>query len=576
MSPVISPPDVLVIGGGIAGAFAAITARKHGLEVLLIDRGYFGRSGCSALASGMFSYYVPGDDMAHWLSNHGGPMVNRARLEDAIRLQYDFVQWMDQWGVRWVKRNGEIARHGGPGIPFPHSAMMAEGGPQMMMAVRGEAVRLGVKVLNRVMVTDLLTSDGQYPTSGSIAGAVGFNTRTGEPVVVPARATILATGPMHFPYPRPDSPFTGMPVDLSGDGIAMAYRAGADLGKMETGGDGLVQALFHCAQGFEMLLGLGGKFFNVQNEDFLKRYHETRVGGTVARRSSLAAAGTFEIENGRGPIYRDNRDMTGEDVQLCQNVIPIIARTFESAGVAMDADRVPYVKGAVGSAAVSGAGLRINGRAEASLPGLYGAGNTTDGAYVIMAQNVSTCAVMGYWAGNAVPDYVKSVGQPHVEQAQVDKLVSEMRRPLQNQAGTTYEAVHGRVEKLLLDLGHVLTDAKLAAGQAELLDIQTSALPQLAASDPHRLAKVHGLGNFCQAIEVAFAVMRHRTESRGNILRADYPDTDNAEWLKWTVASRGAHGVKIRDIPIPETPDYDLPPRQRVRHPFFATIEPAA
>jgi len=288
----VPPADVLVIGGGISAAFAAIIARQHGLDVMLVDRGFFGRSGCSALASGMFSYYKPGDDMAHWLSNHGGPMVNRARLEEAIKLQHDFVGWMEEWGVRWVKEHGEIIRHGGPGIPFPHSAMMAEGGPQMMMAVQAEARRLGVRVLNRTMITDLLTSDGLHPTGGAVIGAVGFNTRTGQLVRLLAKAPVLATGPMHFPYPRPDSPFTGMPVDLSGDGIAMAYRAGADLGKMETGGDGLVQALFHCAQGFEMLLGLGGKFYNVLGEDFLRRYQETprseerRVGKELRSRLS--------------------------------------------------------------------------------------------------------------------------------------------------------------------------------------------------------------------------------------------------------------------------------------------------
>ena len=312
--------------------------------------------------------------------------------------------------------------------------------------------------------------------------------------------------------------------------------------------------------------------YNALGEEFLRRYQETRVGGTVARRSSLAGAGTFEIERGRGPIYRDNRAMTPDEVRLCANVIPIIMRTFAAAGIQVDRDRVPYSKGVVGSAAVSGAGLRINGRAEASLPGLYGVGNTTDGAYVVMAQNLSTCAVMGHWAGTTVPEYVRTAPAPAIDAVQVARLRAEIARPREVPPGVAYAEPHGRFERLLLGLGHVLTDERLAGAQAELAAIQTELLPRLRAEDPHGLAKVHGLRNFGDALGVAFAVMRHRTESRGNVLRADYPYTDNERWLQWTVAWREDGGLRVRDIPIPDAAEYDLPPRRQVPHPFFAEL----
>jgi succinate dehydrogenase/fumarate reductase flavoprotein subunit len=264
--------------------------------------------------------------------------------------------------------------------------------------------------------------------------------------------------------------------------------------------------------------------------------------------------------------------MTPADVLLCDNVIPIIMRTFEAAGIQVDRDRVPYLKGVVGSAAVSGAGLRINGRAEASLPGLYGAGNTTDGAYVVMAQNLSTCAVMGHWAGNAVPDYVAQAPAPRPHADQVARLHAEIVAPRGRPPGPTYAEAHDRLERLLLDLGHVLTEQELATGMAELADFQERVLPLLPAADPHALAKVHGLRSFCDALGVALPVMRHRTESRGNVLRADYPYTDNEQWLKWTVAWRTADGLRLRDVPVPDSADYDLPPRQRVPHPFFAPV----
>lgn len=562
--------DVLVVGGGIAGATAAIFARERGHDVLLVDRSYFGASGCTALASGMFSYYKPEDDLEHWLSNHGGTMVNQTLLAESLKLQYDLVHWLEEWGVEWVKRDGEIARMGGPGIPFPHSAMMVGGGPAFMMAIRSHAVRLGVRVVDRTLVTNLLTSDGQLPTGDRVVGALGIDTRTGEPVTFAARATVLATGPMHFPYPKPASPFTGMPVELSGDGIAIAFRAGAELGKMEIGGDGLIQGLFHSAQGFEMLLGLGGRFFNAHGEDFLARYAETHNKGTGARRSVLGTAGTLEIVSGRGPVLRDNSNLSFDDILLLDLVIPLIMRTFEAAGIRVDRDRVPYLKAMVGSSAVSGAGIRINPRGESSLPGLYGAGNTTDGSYVIMGQNISTCAVMGYWVGQSVSEYLDTAEPPRVVEAQVRGLLDELLAPTRREGGLQYEEVHDEIEAVMLDLGHVMTDESLTTAIRRIGQIRRERIPLLTARDWHAFAKIPGLRNFSEGLEVAYRVMRHRTESRGNILRADYPYTDNVDWLCMTVARLDGERILLDDVPRPRGEDYRDTSPERIPHPFFA------
>lgn len=565
--------EVLVVGGGIAGATAAIFARKRGHDVLLVDRGFFGSSGCTALASGMFSYFKPEDDLEHWLSNHGGTMVNQTLLAEALKLQYDLTHWLEEWGVEWVKRDGEIARMGGPGIPFPHSAMMAGGGPAFMMAIRSYALRIGVRVVNRTLVTDLLTSDGELPTAGRAVGALGINTRSGEPVVFAAQATVLATGPMHFPYPRPDSPFTGMPVELSGDGIAIALRAGVELGKMEIGGDGLVQALFHAAQGFEMLLGLGGTFYNARGEDFLTHYAETRLQGTGARRSVLGTAGTLELVSGRGPIMRDNAELSFDDLLLLDRVIPIIMRTFESAGIRVDQDRVSYLKAMVGSSAVSGAGIRINARGESSLPGLYGAGNTTDGAYVIMGQNISTCAVMGYWVGHSVTDYVVSSDPPLIDENQVDRIIAALLAPTRRTSGVSYSEVHAEVERVILDLGHIMSEDSLTHAIDRIEELQSDRFPLLTASDWHELAKIPGLQNFAQALKTAYIVMRHRKESRGNILRSDYPHTDNIDWLCMTVARYDGKQTVLHDIPRPHSEHYRKTKAERILHPFFTSMD---
>jgi succinate dehydrogenase/fumarate reductase flavoprotein subunit len=213
--------------------------------------------------------------------------------------------------------------------------MMAEGGPQMMMALRNETLRKGVRVVNRVMISDLLTSDGCHPTTGGVIGAVGFHTRTGEAWLFRAKATVIAAGPYRFPYAPSNKGFQGMPRDASADGIAMMFRAGAHLGKFEFGGGGLRPVEFHCAPALEMLGGLGCRFVNDRGEDILatgvKQGKYSYEAITRGRRSALGNALVREAVEGRN-VYLDATHFTHEQHRLVKQVVPIVITTFERAG----------------------------------------------------------------------------------------------------------------------------------------------------------------------------------------------------------------------------------------------------
>jgi succinate dehydrogenase/fumarate reductase flavoprotein subunit len=144
--------DVLVIGGGAAGAMAAIRAKESGADVLLVDKSVFGRSGCAALASGAYITYMPGDDLMFHLSGRG-VLTNQTKAIKAIHATYDVLKILDGWGVKFVKEKGEFWRgkgQSGAAASGGLAAGLIGGGPEMMKVIRGEALRRGVRVLNRV------------------------------------------------------------------------------------------------------------------------------------------------------------------------------------------------------------------------------------------------------------------------------------------------------------------------------------------------------------------------------------------------------------------------------------------
>jgi len=569
--------DILVIGGGIAGAFAAIRAREKGADVVLVDKAFFGRSGCSGLASGVYGVYMPGDDLNAWVDAAcSTPLVNRRLAEKAIVRSYELLKEMDQWGVKWIKEGGKIIREsgGGSGLPFKTNAMMAEGGPQMMMVLRGAALKKGVRVVNRVMATDLLTSDGQLPTEQAVVGAVGIHTRNGEPWVFKAKATVVATGPYLFPYAPVGSGFYGMPINSSADGIAMMLRSGAILGKMEFGGGSLRPSEFYCAPALEMLGGLGCRFVNDQGEDLLsmggrkgKYEHENVMRG---RRSALSNAIVKETNAGR-KVYLDATHFTPEQHRLAKQVVPIVIHNFERAGYDLSRDRVPYCSTFAGTSGISGGGARINERCETSLPGLYAAGNSTDGAYISMGQALPGCSVLGAWAGENAADYVKGCEGVMAHPAQVEKLEAEALSPLRLKEGTTFGAVHQDLQSLLNDvIDHVLNQANLEKGLEEIQRIKAEQLPRIKAGDLHELSKVNGLKNFVAVFEPALRVLLRRRESRGNVLREDCPEIDNVKWAKFTVCRRERNDqIKLWEEPIPEDGDHMPFEKKKSIHPFF-------
>ena len=512
--------------------------------------------------------------MDTWLSIWGGgALVNRRLTKAAVLLTHELVMQMDEWGVKWVKENGRIYRErsGGTGTSDKINCLMAEGGPQFMMAVRRKALDIGVQVLNRTMVTDVLTSDGQQPTKGAVMGAVGFDTRSGAPRVFQAKATIICAGPYRFPFPTHSTTgLHGMPIDVAPDGQAMMMRAGAAMGKLEVGGLSPAPRESFSAPGLEILGGLGCRFVNEQEVDILRVGSRDGEMGMWGRRSAISHAIAREVQAGRR-VYLDIRHFTPEQMRLAQQVIPIVMANYRMNGFDPERDLIPYTSFLPITSGVSGGGACVNERGETTVQGLYAAGNDCDAAYLAMGQQLPGAAVSGCWAGEyAARDCLATFVEPN--ERQVSKLLDAAVEPLQRLQGENYEPVHDAIEEVVeTALGRVLSGERIQQARLRIQGIEERRVRQLRARDIHDLAKVHGLKNFCEMARAVLLVMEHRQESRGNILREDYPYTDNERWLCYTRLKRNADGsYDIWDEPRPNTDDYINIPRTREMHPYFA------
>ena len=563
---IVHETDVLIVGGGVAAACAAIKASEAGVRVLLVDKGFFGRSGTSALASGVFQAYMEGDDLDRWVKAHTNPMVNITALRKGIKVTGELLQNMDQWGVKWIKNEGKIQRVDmAVGPLFPVNAMMGEGGPQFMMALRNESLRRGIDVVNRVMVTELLTSDGLHPTNERVTGALGFDTVEGDVHVFRAKSTILCTGPVHIPYPKAGGGFHGMPINCTGDGVAAAYRAGAQLSKMEfLAGWGVIPAEFYSAPGLEMGAGLGVRFINDEGTEI--------AGGDRIRRFRLARSVIREYGEGRGPIYMDATGLSPEDMRLYKQVVPIVLNTYERSGYDPSRDPVPFVTMLpFQSGTLGGAGIRVTPNGSTTLPGLYAAGNTSDGGFMGLAQALNLCAVGGWYAGAEGAASAKTRSDTEAVDGQVDRLARDTIEPLERTGGTNFGSTRDELESLYgTDITEVLNATRLETVVRKVADIRNRLVPLMSASDPHDLAKVLGMRNFLQCMEISVLAAQRRTESRGNVLREDFPYMDNENWLKYTFAKMGGNGQpELFDEAIPEDADHRIPERKKVLHPFF-------
>jgi len=500
---------------------AAIRASELGAKVIVAEKGNCLRSGAGATGNDHFACHIPevhGPDVNVTIKEKRvTQMGGRLRDPELARLwfgkTFDIIKLWDSWGIpmKYMGRY-EFAGHSFPGYPL--SSLKYAGQMQKPILTK-QALSRGVKIINRVMVFDLL---GENP----VVGALGIGTREDTLIEFQAKSVILGTGALRRLYPGPTPGWMSnlsRPSSDSGDGRAMAYRVGAELVDME-------MLRYHAGpkyfarDGQATWVGLVKDPLGNPIGPFLtkpdKRYSDMIVEVNKQLFSQYA-------KSGKGPVYMDCRGISDEDLEYMMHWLKhegneALINHLSEEGIDLRRNPVEFMTYEMFSLGA----IRSNTRTETSVKGLYAAGDETLGG-------ISAAATFGWIAGENAAEYAKRAESSNIEKKNVrihekKKLLDEIRN---RRVGPDWREANIALQQVMNDYaGSVRSESLLEAGLSHIRRLKKKVDTTVGARNQHELMRVLEIVNLFDLAELVFIAANERKETRGLHFRTDYPFTN--------------------------------------------------
>src|ERR1700677_1990449 len=552
--------DVLVVGAGGAGLRAAIEASANGAKVGVVCKSLLGKAHTVMAEGGLAAAMANVDKADNWRTHfrdtmRGGKLLNNWRMAQIHAQEApERVRELEQWGALFDRtKDGEILQRAFGGHTFRRLCHVGDRtGLEMIRTLQDRGVQLGFDVFMECTVTKLLT-DGNR-----VVGAFAYWRETGRFVIFKAKAVVIATGGIGKSWA-----VTSNSWECTGDGMALAYEAGAELLDME-----FVQ--FHPTgmvwppgvQGIlvtEAVRGEGGILRNKNGERFMEKYDPKRL--ELSTRDVVARSIYTEVKEGRGsPHGGAFLDISHKPAEYVKRKLPSMYHQFkELADVDITKDPMEvgptchYVMG----------GIRVDAETgQSSLPGLFAAGEAAGGlhgANRLGGNSLSDLLVFGRRAGFAAAKQAKASASPVVDSAQIDEAERQLLAPFERPTGENPYTIHSDLQEMLQSLVGIFRtedDLQRALGELEKFKVR-AALMRVEGS---RLFNPgwHLSRDLQHMLVVAEAVTRSalaRQESRGAHSRIDFPKTEEAWGKKNHVIARQGNAMKLSEVPVREMPD---------------------
>ena len=601
--------DVLVLGGGMAGPLAAITAAKKGLKVVLVDKGCTSYSGAG------------GSGFDHW-TNSPGPespvspldLVNarhetsggyKSRIADYISIteSYDVLMEMESYGAKVRDTDDEFAGSDFRdektkllyASDYVNKYTMRMWGRTFKAALYKEMTRCGLKLYERVMATALLNENGAQ--GARVVGATGVNVRTGQFYVFRAKATVLCLGhpgSQGWVYSAEHQGMGGRhgPGLASGDGQAMAWKAGAELAMMENSvpvrrhhapTEGSYFASWHpCtlvdtegreipwvdrdgtiisrvsdrakpAPGQKLVLPTGPHAMKSTSTGKNLYYKYMRPSLTPDLNERLAK-GEF-----RKPLYCDFPGMPPDERRVIYGLMIghegttwLAYHNMTRAGFDPDKHLLqlydePVEGGGYGWRRMDRGGVVIDWDMKTSLDGLYAAGEQ-----VFAGGGVSHALSTGRYAARRASEYVAKAA-PVISQSQVEAEKARVYAPLKREGGMEWRELASGVAKVMQHYcGDIKSDERLKIGLRWMDELNRGEAKSAHARNPHELMRtleVFSIMDWCGAV-MHQCLARKASSVFLNFKRSDYAKTDPPQWHKWITVKQYDGDVAVGSMPI--------------------------
>jgi succinate dehydrogenase/fumarate reductase flavoprotein subunit len=593
--------DVLIIGGGIAGCWAAISAARTGVRVTLVEKGDTIRSGaggpgcdhwCNAPANPLSN--VDPDEWAEHMADR--PYCNGVGLQIQCREDWDTLQEMEMIGGKIRDTNDEYVGVIGRDekskmmisprytkvhsyVPGSQKEISLKSNPQRKLnnvvirvwgstfkpALKKECKRLGVKIFDRVMVTSLLTEKGVQ--GGKVIGATGLNSRTGEFLIFKSKAAVLATAGDWSLYLL-NTELAGMNTfrsrTMTGDGNAMAWRAGAALTMTERTG------ILALGTGFKHTWYGGAADASYENVPLVDANGKRLPWPTQGWPDAGAMRPTPEemehivkgIQSGEYelPFYGDfpampeiERRTTWHMMLREESTTRNIVDSYEKAGFDMSKHLLQNYNFIDGESpahwrTATGGGPIVDWDMKTSLDGLYVAGEN-----VFSPEDHSFAAATGRYAGRKAAAYSKQVAEtkPFKDQVSLEKI--RVYAPIKRSSGIEWKELNAGISRAMQYFGSVYkTERLLNMGLDALKEIEEVFVPRLYALDPHKLMRsIEDLNVLAHGQIILNASLARKASSQMlNFFRIDYPQLDPPEWNKFVTVKQVNGKVVAGELPM--------------------------
>ena len=522
--------DVLVIGAGGAGMYAAIAAARDGCRVHLIDRSLIGRGGATVMAQMTVAVALGEQCPDHWEHHLADTLAAGRGLCDPALAQLlcenapQRIREMDAWKVGWAREDGHLKQVHAPGHDRARCVYVdfLNTGPAVSRTLRARLNRIdGIRRIGDVLITDIVVHQGEA------LGAVGLHLLSGEAVALEAKSVVIATGGLTRLYRRNSGS-----LNMGGDGYALALRAGAELVDME-----FVQffPIGHLAPrmiGMDPIMWdpfrykLGGRLLNAKGEEFADRYGQAESGNYVLTRDVATYAIFKEVEAGRGSpaggAYLSFMHVPEADLRRAFG--PVIDRLAKNG---IDLTRMPVEVAPIAHYHMGG--VRVNSAMQTRVPNLFAAGEAVggaNGANRLSGNAITEAFVFGERAGTSAAAHAKARAASGWSEAAAAKALDLFSERSSAAAVPNTAALLVELQALMADyVGPFRTEDKLRHALLRLQQMQRDLGPLPAGRAHYDMVCLDWLDlrNMLPVAQCVVLAAIARRESRGAHQREDFP-----------------------------------------------------